>query len=171
MDGETLSYYQIRYSSPVIFKNSSSSAKPGNFSQVTLTGIKLSGSEETQEGYITITEGNDIESEVAVATPYTTSIQDSSPCSYITIRLYPTPDSSKDELASITLPVIFSGADGITFVCTNSVHAIPTDSGGQNGNYSGSGTLIKVYEGATELQYDGLGRVMALGRWGYPLMG
>ncbi len=50
-----------------------------------------------------------------------------------------------------------SGVDGMTFVLSNAAHTIPTDSAGNNGDYTGSGTTIRVYEGATELNYDGIG--------------
>lgn len=65
--------------------------------------------------------------------------------------------------AEIEFAQIASGAKGnagvnaITVVVSNDSHSIPTDSAGNNPVYTGSGTEIHVYEGATELTYDGTG--------------
>lgn len=50
-----------------------------------------------------------------------------------------------------------SSADSITVLLSNPSHAIPTDNAGNNGNYIGSGTEVRVYEGSLELAYDGVG--------------
>lgn len=49
------------------------------------------------------------------------------------------------------------GADAITVLLTNETHAIPASSSGTVSSFAGSGTSIKVYEGATQLDYDGVG--------------
>jgi hypothetical protein len=61
-----------------------------------------------------------------------------------------------------------NGADGvgisaISVVSTNNAHTIPTDNAGNNGVYTGSGTTLRVFEGATELTYDGAG--LTAGKW------
>jgi hypothetical protein len=61
---------------------------------------------------------------------------------------------AKDTLSMLAIQ---AGADSITVVLSNSAHTIPTDSSGGNGVYTGSGTTIRVFEGATELNYDGVG--------------
>ena len=48
------------------------------------------------------------------------------------------------------------GLDGITVVLSNEAHTLPTTNTGTI-TYTGSGTTIRVYEGATELSYNGLG--------------
>lgn len=50
-----------------------------------------------------------------------------------------------------------SGADSIGIVLSNPSHTIPTDISGNGGNYTNSGTLISVYEGANKLDYNGSG--------------
>jgi len=59
------------------------------------------------------------------------------------------------------------GYDAITSILTNDSHTIPTDNNGNNGNYAGSGTEIHIYEGTTELSYDGVGTVN--GTWNISL--
>lgn len=56
-----------------------------------------------------------------------------------------------------------NGQDAISVILSNESHTIPTDSNGNNGNYAGSGTDIRVYQGATELAYDGVG--ISAGTW------
>ena len=45
----------------------------------------------------------------------------------------------------------------MTFILTNSAHAFPASTAGAVSSYSGSGTVIEVYEGDTALAYDGTG--------------
>jgi hypothetical protein len=52
------------------------------------------------------------------------------------------------------------GADAInalTALLSNEAANVPTDSAGNNGNYTNTGTEIRLFEGATELVYDGVG--------------
>lgn len=56
-----------------------------------------------------------------------------------------------------------NGVNAITAVVSNESHAIPTDSAGNSPIYTGSGTEIYLYEGATALTYDGVGT--ANGTW------
>ncbi|ALA07788.1 hypothetical protein BC01_214 [Bacillus phage BC01] len=49
------------------------------------------------------------------------------------------------------------GSNAIVALLSNDSQSIPTDSNGNNGIYAGSGTEIHVYDGATELSYDGTG--------------
>jgi hypothetical protein len=50
-----------------------------------------------------------------------------------------------------------AGVHAITTLVTNEAHTVPTDANGANGVYTNSGTKIYVYEGASELLYDGVG--------------
>jgi hypothetical protein len=54
----------------------------------------------------------------------------------------------------ITITGIRPGSNAITTILSNEAHTIPTDSAGNNGNYTGSGTTIRVFEGATPLTYE-----------------
>lgn len=55
------------------------------------------------------------------------------------------------------------GSDAIQAVLSNEAHTIPTASDGSAGNYAGSGTTLRVFQGVTELTYDGVGT--AAGSW------
>ena len=50
-----------------------------------------------------------------------------------------------------------AGVDGMTFVNTNSTHTFPASSAGAVSSFADSGTTFEVYEGATELSFDGTG--------------
>ena len=54
----------------------------------------------------------------------------------------------------VSIYAIKPGSNVVTAILSNEAHTIPTDSAGNNGVYTGSGTTIKVYEGATELTYE-----------------
>ena len=48
------------------------------------------------------------------------------------------------------------GVDGLTVSLSNASHSVPVTNTGTV-TYTGSGTTVKLYEGATELTYDGVG--------------
>ncbi len=50
-----------------------------------------------------------------------------------------------------------NGANGLAVVLSNESHVFPANNAGAVSSYTGSGTLIRLYEGATELVYDGTG--------------
>lgn len=56
-----------------------------------------------------------------------------------------------------------SGGSSLSATLTNDTHAIPTDAAGSNAVYTNSGTDIYVYDGSTQLSYDGTGT--ANGTW------
>ena len=65
-----------------------------------------------------------------------------------------------------TVYIVSDGVDGIdaiTVISTNQAHTLPADSGGNVSSYAGSGTTISVYEGTTQLDYDGTGT--SDGKW------
>ena len=81
-----------------------------------------------------------------------------------------TPNSSFDEMPDIvtvdlyedgllvasdliTMFGVIEGGDAITVILSNEAHTIPTDSAGNNGVFTGSGTTIKVFRGNTPLNY------------------
>ena len=50
-----------------------------------------------------------------------------------------------------------SGAAALQLLVSNEAHVFPADSSGNVTSYTGSGTQIKMYEGATLMTYDGVG--------------
>ncbi len=64
---------------------------------------------------------------------------------------------------SVTVGRVQEGSDAISIFLTNEAHTLPADSSGVVSDYNGSGTLINLYEGATQLDYDGVGS--AAGKW------
>ena len=50
-----------------------------------------------------------------------------------------------------------AGASAVSAVLSNEAHVFPAASDGTVSTYAGSGTEVRVYEGATELLYDGVG--------------
>jgi hypothetical protein len=76
------------------------------------------------------------------------------------------PSTSQTSTMVETVYIISDGADGldaITVISTNQAHTLPADSAGTVSSYAGSGTTISVYEGTTQLDYDGTGT--ANGKW------
>jgi hypothetical protein len=68
--------------------------------------------------------------------------------------------TSKAEIEIVKVTNGIDGDDGInaiTALLSNESDTIPTDSAGNNGNYTGTGTEVHVFEGATALAYDGVG--------------
>lgn len=86
---------------------------------------------------------------------------------YLKIEMYAAEGTAASSwsnlLNTVTIPVVQDGAagtnavSGIDVILDNFSHGIPTLADGTNGNYFGSGTNIVVYEGNTELIYDGFG--------------
>ena len=62
-------------------------------------------------------------------------------------------EADQNELAfdTISIPAIQQGADGYTVVVTNESHTLPASNTGVVSSYSGSGTTISVFKGATQL--------------------
>ena len=50
-----------------------------------------------------------------------------------------------------------AGADSISILQTNESHLVPTDANGTNADFTGSGTNITVFVGATQCTFDGSG--------------
>lgn len=58
---------------------------------------------------------------------------------------------------SVTLAKVVEGSDAITVVVSNEAHVLPASTTGVVSSYAGSGTDMRVYAGATLLDYDGVG--------------
>lgn len=54
-------------------------------------------------------------------------------------------------------PVIISGSDAVNVILSNESHVFSASTDGTVLNYANSGTQIRVYEGGSELAYDGVG--------------
>ena len=78
----------------------------------------------------------------------------------VLIATFTDPATSQTTTITETFYIISDGADGldaITVISTNQAHTLPADSAGTVSSYAGSGTTISVYEGITQLDYDGSG--------------
>lgn len=70
---------------------------------------------------------------------------------------------TQDKIDELTIPFVLEGVDSLTAILSNQTHTLPSDYQGNNVTYSGSGTEVRVYEGSTELNYDGSGT--SAGNW------
>lgn len=69
----------------------------------------------------------------------------------------PTTSNTWWELSAAKGDIGSTGPASISAVLSNEAHVFPATSDGTVSAYTGSGTEIRVYEGATELSYDGVG--------------
>ena len=152
-------YWSVKSSSPVIYKNAPDAIAGGTHTSVTVSGELRSGTTTTQGGFITVTPNGGIEPSTATASPVTISPSDGDAKTSYTVRLYDTA-SKTTLLDTLTIPVVFKGASGvnaINVILSNEADVLPALPEGIVSDYSGSGTTIRVFEGATELDYDGVG--------------
>lgn len=165
--------YDIVTSSPVIVKDAVDATTTGTYSSITIQGKQYDGSTTTNYGWVTVTANGDTEAATATntaSTPFTLSPASTAGKSSYTVKLYNQATvSGATLLDSQTITVVFKGASGsngtsaIAVIVSNEAHVFPADSSGNVSSYTGSGTLIRLYEGATELAYDGVGT--ANGTW------
>jgi hypothetical protein len=76
------------------------------------------------------------------------------------IEVTSTSDGKTDKISIVRVK---EGSDALTIVLTNEAHTVAAANDGTVSSYAGSGTDIYVYEGATQLDYDGVGT--AAGKW------
>ena len=57
----------------------------------------------------------------------------------------------------ITIAKLADGSNALTALLSNEAHSVSADVNGNVSSYTGSGTQIRLYEGATELNFDGSG--------------
>lgn len=88
----------------------------------------------------------------------------------ITATLYnPTGDNTEytsggsNFVENITVVRLYEGTHAITAILSNESHSFTSQYDGTVSDYTGSGTQIHVYEGTTELTYDGVGT--SAGTW------
>jgi len=152
-------YWSVKSSSPVIYKNASDASTSGSHVPITVSGELRSGTTTTQGGFITVTPNGETEAGTATASPVTIAPANGDGKTSYTVRLYDTA-SKTTLLDTMTIPVVFKGASGvnaISVVLSNEADVLPASPEGVVSDYSGSGTTIRVFEGATELDYDGIG--------------
>lgn len=151
--------WEIHTSSPVIYKDAPDLLTDGVHTPVTVTGRHWVGSTMTEEGFITVTANDDTEALNASPSPVTIAPLNSADKQTYTIRLYN--DANKTELLDWeTIPVVFKGAKGVNAIrlhINNPIDGLPADSAGNVLTFVGTGTSIHVFEGAVELDYDGIG--------------
>lgn len=153
--------WEIHTSSPVIYKDAPDLTTDGAHTPVTVTGRHWVGSVMTEEGFLTVTANDETEAANASPSPVTIAPLNSADKHTYTIRLYN--DANKTELLDYeTIPVVFKGAKGVSAIrlhINNPVDVLPADSAGNVLSFTGTGTSIHVFEGAVELDYDGIGTV------------
>ena len=69
-------------------------------------------------------------------------------------------NSGNPQIGNVTFsPSAAAGTDGITVILSNETHTFPASNGGNvaASAYAGGNTLISVYDGVTQLDYDGSG--------------
>lgn len=151
--------WEIHTSSPVIYKDAPDVATDGVHTPVTVTGRHWVGSTMTEEGFITVTANDEAEALTASPSPVTIAPANNADKHTYTIRLYS--DANKTELLDWEdIPVVFKGASGVDAIrlhIDNPVDVLPADQDGNVLTFAGTGTSIHVFEGAVELDYDGIG--------------
>lgn len=160
-DGISSLIYDITTSSAVITKNAKDADTDGVYSSITIYGKKYEGSTTSSYGYLTITGNGSIEDTIALGnTVLFTPLSTAGKSSY-TIRLY----NQSTVLGATLLDtqniyVVYKGADGtsgLSVILSNESFVFPATTAGAVNSYVNSGTDIRVYEGATEVVYDGIG--------------
>lgn len=58
---------------------------------------------------------------------------------------------------TVTISRVSSGLGGLTAILSNEAHVFAANNAGTVSSYAGSGTTIRLFEGGTELTYDGVG--------------
>jgi hypothetical protein len=80
----------------------------------------------------------------------------------VLVATFTDPQSNQTNTITETFYIISDGVDGmdgLTVILSNESHTIPASSNGSvaPADYGGSGTSISLFEGATQLEYDGTG--------------
>jgi hypothetical protein len=149
-------YWVIKTSTPVIYKNAADKETTGYHTPVVVSGELRAGTKRTEGGYITITPEGGVESEKHPS-PLTLEPADNDQHSEYTLKLY---NDENVLLDQETIPVVYKGAKGpgaIVVDLSNDTDVLPADAAGNVTSYIDSGTRIKVFEGAEVLTYDGVG--------------
>jgi hypothetical protein len=156
---EQATFWSIHSTSPVIYKDAKDAVTDGYHMPVTVKGQLHRGTQIQDGGFITVTADDAAEAAEATQSPVLISPLDYDDKSSYTIRLY---DSAAKTilLDTMTIPVVFRGANGkdaINITLSNEIDSVPASNEGVVSSYDNTGTDIRVFEGATELTYDGSG--------------
>lgn len=104
-------YWSVKASSPVIYKDAINAATSGTHTPVTISGELRSGTTTTSGGFITVTPNGGTEAGTATASPVTIAPANGDGKTSYTVRLYDT--ASKTTLLDTqTIPVVFKGNQG-----------------------------------------------------------
>jgi hypothetical protein len=149
--GASTTAYELVVSAPVIVKTASNLYSPASItvSATTTTGTSnptaYSGRFRIlEDGVVKYTSSTDQSS--YTFTPTTTSV------GIIKVELY-LAGGTTTLLDSQEVPITVAGSSGITISVANQAHVLPSDAAGAVATYTGSGTTIQVFEGATALTY------------------
>jgi hypothetical protein len=167
LNGTSSLVYDIVTSAPVIVKDAVDAATTGTYTSITVQGKKYDGNTTANYGWVTVTANGDAEAATAIDTSsavYTLSPASTSGKSSYNIQLYNQATVSGATLLDTQfIAVVYKGAPGaagnsaINAILSNGVHTFPADKDGNVSSYTNSGTQLRIYEGATELAYDGTG--------------
>ncbi len=161
--------------------NRNTSVTPNTFSPTTLTAqasfFDTSGTEKTQTVQITPSFSGGVD-KMQVSSPSgntndITITADDGDGGTITLAgaavatkdvvltaVFTDPSTGQTTTITETFYIVSDGVDGIdaiTVINTNQAHSLPASSAGVVSSYTNSGTNIRVFEGTTELSYDGTG--------------
>ena len=172
---DAVSYF-IDYSSALITKSTSSVYETGQFSPITIYGKKLLAGVSTNYGFITVTgdvTGGSVESGTAIdvsVNPYVLNIANTAQDTKYTVRMYTAANrgaSGTQLLDTQVLPVLFTGSSAIICNLSNESASIAVSSTGTAtaSSYYNTNTLIRVFEGTTELTYVTGTTATANGTW------
>lgn len=145
-------YWSIKSSSPVIYKDSNSATASGVHTPVIVNGELRSGTTTTQGGFISIQPNGGTES-TATASPRTIAPTNTEGKTSYTVRLYEGANKAK-LLDTMTIPVVFKGSSGINVAMSNEADVLPASPTGVVSDYADTGNVIRVFEGSNELQYS-----------------
>lgn len=156
---EQATFWSINATSPVIYKDAKDAVTDGHHMPVTVKGQLHRGTQLQDGGYLTVTADADVEAVEASPSPVLIEPLDYDDKSLYTVKLY---DSAAKTilLDTMTIPVVFRGANGkdaINITLSNEIDSVPASNEGVVSSYDNTGTDIRVFEGATELTYDGVG--------------
>ena len=162
--------YDIVTSTPVITKDAVDAATAGTYSSLTIQGKKYDGNVTTNYGWVTVTANGDTEATTASDTasaPVSLAPATTAGKSSYTIKMYNQATVSGATLLDTqTIYVVYKGSMGytglpgaaaITASVSNDTCVFSASTTGAVASYANSGTEIRVYEGATQLNYDGTG--------------
>ena len=156
--------YNITPSVYALAKNSENSATSGTYSpaSITVKTEKRDGNTTTRFGWISykVDAGGLESARFNNNSADITYVPDATGVNFVTFIMYDA-STGGNEVDRVTVPVSFKGANGtsavsnVVGVLTNSDHNLPASYTGTVSSFSGSGTEIRVFQGATELTYIG----------------